>query len=61
MNEIYLKIYYYLILVKRKMAQLIYLKYHDKRGRGVNTVKREINRFKNIKDYNPYQAQKDYK
>jgi len=30
-------------------------------GRGVNTVKREIKRFKNIQDYNPYQAQKDYK
>ncbi len=29
--------------------------------RAVNTVKREINRFKNIEDYNPYQAQKDYK
>ncbi len=61
MNEIYLRIYYYLILVKRKKAQLIYLKYHDKRGRAVNTVKREIKRFKNIEDYNPYQAQKDYK
>ncbi len=23
-------------------------------GRAVNTVKREINRFKNIEDYNPY-------
>ncbi len=30
-------------------------------GRGVNTVKREIKRFKNIQYYNPYQAQKDYK
>ncbi len=30
-------------------------------GREVNTVKREIKRFKNIQDYNPYQAQKDYK
>ncbi len=30
-------------------------------GRGINTVKREIKRFKNIQDYNPYQAQKDYK
>ncbi len=30
-------------------------------GREVNTVKREINRFKSIQDYNPYQAQKDYK
>ncbi len=30
-------------------------------SRGVNTVKREIKQFKNIQDYNPYQAQKDYK
>ncbi len=50
------------MLVKRKMVNLIYLKYQDKRVvRAVNTVKREINRFKNIEDYNPYEAQKDYK
>lgn len=30
-------------------------------NRGINTVKREINRFKNIEDYNPYESQKDYK
>ncbi len=30
-------------------------------GRGVNTVEREINQFKNIQDYNLYQAEKDYK
>ncbi len=30
-------------------------------GRWVNTVKREIKRFKNIQDYNPYQSQKYYK
>ena len=30
-------------------------------GRDINTIKREINRFKNIEDYTPYEAQKDYK
>ncbi len=30
-------------------------------GRNINTVKRKINRFTNIEDYNPYEAQKDYK
>ncbi len=30
-------------------------------GRDINTIKREIKRFKNIEDYTPYKAQKDYK
>ncbi len=30
-------------------------------GRGINTVKREIKRFKNIQDYKPSDAHKDYK
>ncbi|MFW4371265.1 MAG: IS30 family transposase [Spiroplasma sp. hy2] len=30
-------------------------------GRGINTVKREINRFKNVENYIPVEAQKDYK
>ncbi len=30
-------------------------------GCGINTVKREIKRFKNIQDYKPSDAHKDYK
>ncbi|RUO86008.1 hypothetical protein D9R21_05565 [Spiroplasma endosymbiont of Megaselia nigra] len=30
-------------------------------GLGINTVKREIKRFKNIQDYKPSDAHKDYK
>ncbi|ALA98077.1 Spiroplasmavirus-related protein [Spiroplasma kunkelii CR2-3x] len=30
-------------------------------GRSINIVKREIKRFKNIENYTPVEAQKDYK
>ncbi|RUO85780.1 IS30 family transposase [Spiroplasma endosymbiont of Megaselia nigra] len=46
---------------KKKNGTLNLSEIARKMDRAVNTVKREINRFKNIQDYNPYEAQKDYK
>ncbi|WP_338954806.1 IS30 family transposase [Spiroplasma endosymbiont of Polydrusus cervinus] len=46
---------------KKKNGTLNLSEISRQAGRAVNTVKREINRFKNIEDYNPYEAQKDYK
>lgn len=46
---------------KKKNGTLNLSEISRQTGRDINTIKREINRFKNIEDYNPYEAQKDYK
>ncbi len=46
---------------KKKNGTLNLSEISRQTGRDINTVKREINRFKNIEDYNLYEAQKDYK
>ncbi len=46
---------------KKKNGKLNLSEIGRQMGRNINTVKREINRFTNIEDYNPYEAQKDYK
>ncbi|WP_253301027.1 IS30 family transposase [Spiroplasma endosymbiont of Phyllotreta cruciferae] len=46
---------------KKKNGTLNLSEISRQTGRAVNTIKREINRFKKVEDYNPYEAQKDYK
>ncbi len=46
---------------KKKNGKLNLSEIGRQMGRDINTVKREINIFTNIEDYNPYEAQKDYK
>ncbi len=46
---------------KKKNGKLNLSEIGRQMGRDINTVKREIKRFKNIQDYNLYQAQKYYK
>ncbi len=46
---------------KKKNGTINLFEIARKINRGINTVKREINRFKNIQYYEPLYANKDYK